>query len=198
AATEPDKPAERAPALNANAGMVEGDGARRDDLPVVTVGFDRRNHWKRRSVRFIKAHVLSAGSMTQQQDAAEMIRDLTLATLDQPPQQFEREYKEALSVIETSGLDKAAQHRIRTLIDGYTEDLQALRSVPKTKRNERGLSPLIPETAAESQRTMSTLTDTAGGYLVPTPMLAQIFVFVEEYGYARSMFTVMPMTSDTL
>ncbi len=54
----------------------------------------------------------------------------------------------------------------------------------------------LPE--AQQYRLMSSLTDGAGKYLVPTPMLAEIFILVEKWGVARRYFRPIPMTSDTL
>jgi HK97 family phage major capsid protein len=51
----------------------------------------------------------------------------------------------------------------------------------------------------ESQmRLLSTLSDAAGGFLLPKPFLAEIFVTLEEYGVARRTFRGIPMSSKTL
>ncbi|MHB1051337.1 MAG: phage major capsid protein [Bacteroidota bacterium] len=50
----------------------------------------------------------------------------------------------------------------------------------------------------QQHRLMSSLTDGAGKYLVPTPMLAEIFILVEQWGVARRYFRPIPMTSETL
>jgi HK97 family phage major capsid protein len=42
------------------------------------------------------------------------------------------------------------------------------------------------------------VTDTAGGFLVPTEHLAVLARIVEEYGWGRRLATVVPMASDTL
>jgi HK97 family phage major capsid protein len=47
-------------------------------------------------------------------------------------------------------------------------------------------------------RILSTLSDAAGGYLLPKPFLAEIFVTLEEYGVARRTFRGIPMSSKTL
>jgi len=55
-----------------------------------------------------------------------------------------------------------------------------------------GLSPM------QQHRLMSSLSAGAGGNLVPTPMLAEIFILVEKWGVARRYFRPIPMTSETL
>jgi HK97 family phage major capsid protein len=47
-------------------------------------------------------------------------------------------------------------------------------------------------------RLMSALSGAAGGFLNPTPMLAEIFILVEKWGVARRYFTPIPMVADTL
>lgn len=48
------------------------------------------------------------------------------------------------------------------------------------------------------ERLHSTLTGPAGGFLLPKPFMAMVHVVIEEYGDARRLFTVVPMTSETL
>lgn len=162
----------------------------------VLVGFDRGNHWKRRAVRYIQAQMLAgSGRMEGREAAVQIVRGLTQHTLDQTPAQYQAEHREALDIIEASGLDARAKRRVRDLIGAYDEDLQALRAVPAEKRALEGHSPLQAET---QKRTHSTLSDTAGGYLLPKPFLAELFVIVEEYGVVRRIFRTIAMTSKTL
>ena len=51
---------------------------------------------------------------------------------------------------------------------------------------------------AQQYRLASSLTDAAGKYLVPTPLLAEIFILVEKWGVGRRYFRAVPMTADTL
>jgi HK97 family phage major capsid protein len=48
---------------------------------------------------------------------------------------------------------------------------------------------------AYAERLMSTLTDAAGGYLLPKPFLAELFVIIEQFGFARRYFRPIPMIS---
>lgn len=58
--------------------------------------------------------------------------------------------------------------------------------------NNSGLS------RSQQKRLMSGLSASAGGNLVPTPMLAEIFAIVEQTGVARRYFRPIAMTSDKL
>jgi len=48
------------------------------------------------------------------------------------------------------------------------------------------------------ERTMSTLSDGAGGVLLAKPFLAEVFVIIEEYGVGRKLVRVVPMPSKDL
>lgn len=56
-------------------------------------------------------------------------------------------------------------------------------------------SPISP---MQKIRLMSSLTNAAGAYTLPTPFLAEVFVIVEERGVARREFRPIPMGSKTL
>lgn len=162
-----------------------------------TVGTDRETRWEMRAVRYMRGAVMAGdvGSIQRMQRGRAILQRLAEVTLDMPQSQFEAEVREAESLIEASGLPAAGQRRVRDLIRSYTGDIGALRSVAPERRGME--SPLVGTTSAQ-ERTHSTLEDTAGGYLVPTPFLAELFVVVEEYGYARRIFTTIPMTSNRL
>ena len=51
---------------------------------------------------------------------------------------------------------------------------------------------------AAKVRIQSTLSDSAGNYLLPKPFLAEMFVTLEEHGVARRTFRGVPMTSKNL
>lgn len=165
------------------------------DAPPATerVGIDRSNHWRKRTARYILAQMRSASNdLTRREDAAQSIRDLTSFVLDQPAAHFEAETREADRIIEAADIPKAAKLRIRGLVEGYGNDLHELRAVPTDRR--RSYSPF----AQNEQRAQNTLSDTAGGYLLPKPFIAELFVFIEMYGYARRILRVIPMTSKSL
>jgi HK97 family phage major capsid protein len=184
AETEPEAPAETragAPVLNA------------PEAPDVTVGEDRGTRWQRRAARFILGHI-QAGSRERhlQEQGVRTLAELAEETLNVTPAQARAEQDEARRILETRVRDLNARARAFDVLDNYEDALHQLRAVPQDERVAQ--TPLVPR----SERTMSTLTDTAGGYLVPEPMLAGLLVYIEEYGYVRSLFRTVNMTSDTL
>lgn len=181
------------PELNPEAGSSHGGNVA--GAPII-VGADRGNHWRRRSARWLRAHVLLASADNTHRVAAQTILDdLVEYTLNQDAADFAAETVESRRIISDSALDTRAQHRLTTMLDLYGEDLTALRAVPT--ENRRALSPLAGPNERNA-RTHSTLSDAAGGYLVPQPFLTELFVFVEEYGYARRIMRGVPMASKTL
>ncbi len=50
----------------------------------------------------------------------------------------------------------------------------------------------------QQYRLLSSLSNAAGLYLIPTPLLAEIFVLVEKWGAARRYFRPIPMIAETL
>jgi len=167
-------PAPTAPALNANAGQAEGDTR-------VAVRAERGASWQRRAARYIRAQILSTGSYHQQEEARQLMTNLVMETLDLPAAQVAQERQQAEQIADrASRSDLNSGHRIRMVLDQHEDGLSALRAVPT------------------GQRTMSTLSDVAGGYLVPEPMMAELLYFMEQYGYARRFFRTVNMTSDTL
>jgi HK97 family phage major capsid protein len=65
---------------------------------------------------------------------------------------------------------------------------EAMRIVKEAFPNDRNIQ----------TRTLSTLTNAAGGFLLPKPFLAEIFVVIEEVGDARRLLRTIPMVSKTL
>lgn len=159
----------------------------------VTVGDDRSTRWQRRAARWFLAHIrLGSNIHSDREEGARMLATLAEETLNVSDARAAAEAAEARTLLDGRVLDLAARHRCRGILENYEEALHDLRAVPADRRG--GQTPLVDA----SVRTMSTLTDTAGGYLVPTPMLAELLVFIEEYGYVRSLFRTVNMTSDTL
>lgn len=178
------------PALNANAGQPQGE-------PAVAVRVDHSANWRRRAARFFIGKIRAASDDPYvRRQGEEMLEELTVRTLDLTEAQYRAELAEAREVLSARVLDLRARHRTAAVLESYDEALTALRSVPASER--RAASPLSPQGPSVGQRTMSTLSDAAGGYLVPTPMLAELLVFIEEYGYVRSLFRNVTMTADTL
>lgn len=160
------------PALNANAGQ--------EPEAKPEVKNSRESHWRKRAARWILAHIkLGDSSRSVQDQGKEMLDKLVAQTLTLSESQVREERAEAERVIASRSYDLGAQGRTRAYLDAFEDGLGDVR-------------------ALVGSRTMSTLTDPAGGYLVPTPMLAELLMFVEEYGYVRSMFRNVTMTSDSM
>lgn len=82
----------------------------------------------------------------------------------------------------------------------YIENLKKISDVQKDDELREAAQKIITSGISEMQqhRLMSALSAGAGGNLVPTPMLAEIFILVEKWGVARRYFRPIPMTQNTL
>jgi HK97 family phage major capsid protein len=84
---------------------------------------------------------------------------------------------------------KRFDEAVSSMTDGQraAEEFEALEKITKSG---------LPD--EQQYRLASSLTDGAGKYLVPTPLLAEIFILVEKWGVGRRYFRSVPMVADTL
>lgn len=88
----------------------------------------------------------------------------------------------------------------RALMDSFSQDRANL-SESARKYEAQEAYRIIKDSKlnkVQQMRVQSTLTDAAGGFLLPKPFLAEIFVTLEEFGVARRLFRGIPMGSKTL
>lgn len=104
-------------------------------------------------------------------------------------------YMHAVQNRETSAAEKA-RARLLTLNGEVTDSMLAAED--KEARNILTQGGLKPNRIETYMRAMSTLTDSAGGFTIPKPIFAQIFVTMDDYGIARRFGNVFNMTSKTL
>jgi HK97 family phage major capsid protein len=121
----------------------------------VEVGDELSPRWMKDSVRFLNLFAMNRDGRAQ--EAVAKAKELHEARAQLTTSAKTHEVKEALRIIQDSGLSKSQQMRIQ-----------------------------------------STLNNADGGFLLPKPFLAEIFVTLEEYGVARRTFRGIPMGSKTL
>ena len=108
--------------------------------------------------------------------------------------------KRAVKFLNMTVLEKKQNQRGSLLRKELTKEVQEMSDVQKNDELREtmqiivnsGISPL------QQARLMSTLSNAAGLYLEPTPMLAEIFILVEKWGVARRYFRPIAMTQETL
>jgi HK97 family phage major capsid protein len=100
-------------------------------------------------------------------------------------------------VLQANGNEDAAR-KWKTM---YDDETRAMTQLQRDAEDGEALDKIMKSGLSEEQqvRLMSTISGTSTGfYLVPTPLLAEVFILVEKWGAARRHFRSIPMTSDTL
>ena len=131
-------------------------------------GVGHADHWSRRTVRYFDA--LATGKDSQE-ESVRMVAQLRRTAGSLPDEQLRAEETEANATIERA----AAAGWIS---DGQAKRLRAFLEVGEFTR----------------LHTTSTADVPKAGYLLPKPFLAEVFVIVEQYGFARRYFRAVPMT----
>jgi HK97 family phage major capsid protein len=148
-----------------------------------SVDAERAPDWRRRTVRYIRSRILmESDDRTQVREGQEIQADLLRQTAAMPDSQWEQESERAEGILEDSGLGFRQRRRVQERLyslDDARDELQQ-----KLGRGDRA--------------GQSTLSGPEGEYLLPQPFIAELYVIIEEYGYARDIFTTIPMTSKNL
>lgn len=92
------------------------------------------------------------------------------------------------------------QERAQQLLSQVEKEVREMTDVQRNAEDVEAAEMIRTSglTLYQQYRLASSLTDGAGKYLVPTPLLAEIFILVEKWGVARRYFRPVPMTADTL
>jgi HK97 family phage major capsid protein len=83
----------------------------------------------------------------------------------------------------------------------YDDEVRAMSQVQRDAEDAEAIEKIRASGLSEYQqiRLMSTISGTStGAYLVPAPLLAEVFILVEKWGVARRYFRSIPMTADSL
>ncbi|MEW6511875.1 MAG: phage major capsid protein [Bacteroidota bacterium] len=99
-------------------------------------------------------------------------------------------------VYEARGNEEMARHWYKKL----EEDVKAMTDVQRNAEDVEAWERISKSGLAPDQqyRLASTLSTGAGLALVPTPLLAEIFILIEKWGTARRYFRSVPMSAATL
>jgi len=108
--------------------------------------------------------------------------------------------RRSVKYLNTIVLEKKGSDRGTALRKELNEEIVKMSDVQKNDELREAAQIITSSGISQLQqmRLMSSLTDGAGKYLVPTPLLAEIFVLVEKWGVARRYFRPIPMTAETL
>lgn len=108
--------------------------------------------------------------------------------------------RRAVNYLNVVVAEKRNPEQGRQLRAEYLKTLSSMSDIQKDDELREAAQKIVTSGLSEMQqhRLMSSLSAGAGGNLVPTPMLAEIFILVEKWGVARRYFRPIPMTSETL
>lgn len=152
------------------------------------VNGERVPGWRRRTVRWIQATILSASGDPQQRRRAEkMFAKLQRQAAAMSDAQYKEESKRAQEAINDTTLPYRSTKR--TLQSFQVRRVKEIMSVVDDSRR------VLQQ---EMRAGQSTLSGPEGEFLLPKPFLAELFVFIEEYGYARRLYRNIPMTNKSL
>lgn len=150
---------------------------------------------KRSAQAFMKEVLGVVGSNPAPAAPADPIR--SAVSLSEYVKPWQRRAASFLKMVVT---EKKNPEQGRSLRQEYLENLAKITDVQKNDELREAAQMIRNSGISEMQqhRLMSSLSAGAGGNLVPTPMLAEIFILVEKWGVARRYFRPIPMTSETL
>ena len=131
-------------------------------------GIGHQDHWTRRTVRYLDA--LAVGK-DDQQESVRRVAQLRRTAGNLPDPQFRAEESEAQETVQ-----------------------RAVEAGRITHEQGKRLRAFLEVGEFTRLHTTSTADVPKAGYLLPKPFLAEVFVIVEQYGFARRYFRAVPMT----
>ena len=153
---------------------------------------------KRSSKDFMKEvlEVIGKNPQPASPDAPGARAEITsLAEFFKPWQKRSVRYFNALVLDYKGNKERAAE--IRSAMEKEFKDMSEVQRNDELREAAQTILN-APISKLQKARLISSLTGPAGGYNVPTPLLAEIFVLVEAWGVARREFRAVPMIADTL
>ena len=108
--------------------------------------------------------------------------------------------RRSVKYLNTICLEKKGSARGNILRQELNDEIAKMSEIQKNDELREAIQIITSSgiTPLQQARVMSALSDGAGKYLVPTPLLAEIFILVEKWGVARRYFRPIPMVSETL